>query len=288
MSRIVYVNGHYKPYGEAAIHVEDRGFQFADSVYEVIEVLAGRLVDETRHMERLERSLGELAMPLPMSRPALRFVIGETIRRNSVRDGVVYLQVTRGTQGARDFAMPPDGTPATLVVIARSQAKSKIDAQAQTGIAVMTAPDIRWARSDIKTVMLLPACLAKAVAKKEGAREVWFIDAQGFVTEGASSNAWIVTDSGHLVTRQLDNRILGGVTRRSTFDVAKAEGIAVEERAFTAAEAYAAREAFITSATNTVMPVVRVDGHVIGDGRPGPVTLRLRSQFHHIAETSRL
>jgi D-alanine transaminase len=288
VSRVVYVNGRYAPYGEAVIHVEDRGFQFADSVYEVIEVLGSRLIDETRHMDRLQRSLRELSMPEPMSRKALGLVIRETIRRNSVRDGVVYLQVSRGTAGPRDFAFPPKGTQPTLVVIARHQNKLIGTAQAASGIAVITAPDIRWGRSDIKTVMLLPACLAKAAAKAHGAREAWFVDGQGFVTEGASSNAWIVTADGTLVTRQLDHRILGGVTRRTTLEVAAAAGVAVQERGFTVSEAFEAREAFITSATNTVMPVISVDGRTIGDGRPGRLTLRLRSEFHHIAETSRL
>ena len=286
MSRIVYVNGQYKPYADAAVHVEDRGFQFADSVYEVIEVLRGGLVDETRHMDRLERSLGELQLPPPMSRAALRLVIKETLRRNSVADGVVYLQVSRGAGGPRDFAFPPHDTPATLVVIARRQKKSKIDVQAEAGIAVITTPDIRWGRSDIKTVMLLPACLAKAAAKREGAREAWFVDAEGFVTEGASSNAWIVTAKGQLVTRQIDSRILAGVTRATTLDAATADGLNFEQRPFTVIEARAAREAFITSATNTIMPVVRIDGATIGDGRPGPVARQLRARFHHIAEIS--
>ena len=286
MSRIVYVNGQYKPYADAAVHVEDRGFQFADSVYEVIEVLRGGLVDETRHMDRLERSLGELQLPPPMSRAALRLVIKETLRRNSVADGVVYLQVSRGAGGPRDFSFPPHDTPATLVVIARRQQKSKIEGQAEAGIAVITTPDIRWGRSDIKTVMLLPACLAKAAAKREGAREAWFVDAEGFVTEGASSNAWIVTAKGQLVTRQIDSRILAGVTRATTLDAATADGLNFEQRPFTVIEARAAREAFITSATNTIMPVVRIDGATIGDGRPGPVARQLRARFHHIAEIS--
>ena len=288
MSRIVYVNGRYQPHAQAAVHAEDRGFQFADSVYEVIEVLAGRLIDERRHMERLTRSLSELKIPPPMSRAALRTVIAETIRRNLVRDGTVYLQVSRGAPGPRDFALPPTGTPPTLVVTARSQAQAKLSAQAEAGIAVITTPDSRWGRSDIKTVMLLPACLAKDSAKNAGAREAWFVDVQGLVTEGASSNAWIVSGAGRLVTRPLDRRILGGVTRATAIDVAKAEGLALEERAFTVIEAYEAREAFITSATNTVMPVVSIDGRAIADGVPGPLTLRLRSQFHHIAETSRI
>ncbi len=283
MSRVIYVNGLYKPYTEAAIHAEDRGFQFADSIYEVIEVLGSKLIDEGRHLDRLARSLHEIQMLMPMSRAALSFVIRETIRRNSVRDGIVYLQVSRGA-GPRDFAFPDDSLPPTLVVIARQQSQSKLAAQAELGISVITMPDIRWSRSDIKSVMLLPACLAKAAAKTSGAREAWFTDASGFVTEGASSNAWIVTAEGALITRQLDQRILSGVTRAGVMDVAAAEGLKIEERAFTVAEALNAHEAFITSATNTVMPVVKIDGKTIGNGQPGATTLRLRSAFHHIAE----
>ena len=283
MSRVIYVNGRYKPYQEAAIHAEDRGFQFADSVYEVVEVLAGKLIDEARHLDRLQRSLHEIQMAMPMSRAALILVIRETLRRNTVRDGIVYLQVSRGA-GPRDFAFPDVTVPPTLVVIARAQSQSKLASLAEVGISVVTLPDIRWGRSDIKTVMLLPACLAKASANSSGAREAWFIDAEGFITEGASSNAWIVTTGGTLVTRHLDNRILGGVTRAGVKDVAQREGIAVKERPFTLSEALTAREAFITSATNTVMPVVKIDGRAIGSGRPGPVTQRLRSAFHHVAE----
>ncbi len=283
MSRVIYVNGLYKPYADAAIHAEDRGFQFADSVYEVIEVLSCKLVDEGRHLDRLARSLSQIEMKMPMTRPALAFVIRETIRRNSVRDGIVYLQVSRGA-GPRDFAMPNDSVRPTVVVIARQQSQSKLAALADIGIAVVSMPDIRWGRSDIKSVMLLPACLAKASAKRAGAREAWFTDPNGFVTEGASSNAWIVNGSGKLVTRQLDNRILGGVTRAGVKDVAAQVAIEIEERPFSLTEALSAKEAFITSATNTVMPVTKIDNTMIGDGRPGPVTLRLRSRFHHVAE----
>ena len=288
MNRIVYVNGSYKPYADATVHAEDRGFQFADSVYEVIEVLGGKLVDATRHLVRLERSLNELSMPPPMSNGALLHVISRTIKLNRVRDGLAYLQVTRG-EGPRDFAFPSIGKVApTLVVIARSQSQAKIAALAETGIAVKTMPDIRWGRSDIKTVMLLSACLAKDAAKRDGAKEAWFTDAAGNITEGASSNAWIVTQAGVLVTRQLDNRILGGVTRATLADCARAEGVAVEERSFTRAEALFAREAFITSASNTVMPVTSIDGQTIGNGAPGLLTQRLRSLFHHSAEISDL
>jgi D-alanine transaminase len=286
VSRIIYVNGRYQPYANAAIHAEDRGFQFADSVYEVIEVLGSKLVDATRHLARLHRSLSELRMPVPMGNAALLLVIMRTMKLNRVRDGLVYVQVSRG-EGPRDFAFPsPDAVPPTLVVIARSQSQSKIAGLAATGIAVKTMPDMRWGRSDIKTVMLLPACLAKDAAKREGANETWFTDAGGNITEGASSNAWIVTSAGSIVTRPLDHRILGGVTRATVIDCIKQEGLAFEERAFTLAEAMAASEAFITSASNTVMPVIRIDGREIGIGRPGPVTLTLRSHFHHSAEIS--
>lgn len=283
MSRVVYVNGRYEPYAEAAVHVEDRGFQFADAVYEVIEVLGGRLVDGTRHLDRLERSLSELGMGMPMSRAALSNVLRETIKRNRVRDGLVYMQVSRGA-GRRDFALPAPGVPQTLVVIARAQPRAAIAAQAEQGIAVVSRRDPRWARCDIKTVMLLPAVLAKNSAKAEGAKEVWFLDESGHVTEGASSNAWIVTDGGTLVTRFLDARILPGITRATALDAARDLQMQVEQRSFTLQEALAAKEAFITSATNTVMPVVTIDGHTIGDGKPGPLTVRLRHAFHHAAE----
>ncbi len=285
MTRFVYVNGAYKRYAEAAVHAEDRGFQFADAIYEVIEVLDGGLVDATRHLARLERSLRELSIPPPMSKAALLQVIDQVIRRNRVRDGIVYLQVTRGA-GPRDFALLAPETPPTLVVLARAQRRGWSAELAETGIAVKTTPDNRWARCDIKTVMLLPAVLAKDEARRAGAREAWFIDAAGNVTEGASSNAWIVTADGALVTHPLDNHILPGVTRATVLDVAKAEGMKIEERTFSKDEALSAREAFVTSATNIVMPVVKLDGTPIGGGRPGPLAQRLRLRFHHIAEFS--
>jgi D-alanine transaminase len=285
LTRIVYVNGAYKRYAEAAIHAEDRGFQFADAVYEVIEVLGGRLVDATRHMARLDRSLSELTIAPPMSKQALLHVIGEVVHRNRVSDGIVYMQVTRGA-GPRDFSLPGPEIPPTLVVLARAQRRGWADELAKTGIAVKTMPDNRWGRCDIKTVMLLPAVLAKDAGRRDGAREVWFVDDVGVVTEGASSNAWIVTAEGVLVTRQLDSRILPGITRASVTDVAASEHLKVEERPFTVKEALQAREAFLTSATNTVMPIVTIDGKQIGEGRPGPIVQRLRSRFHQVAEIS--
>jgi D-alanine transaminase len=286
MTRVVYVNGRYLPYGQAAVHVEDRGFQLADAVYEVCEVKGGALVDETRHLARLERSLGELRIRPPMTRRALANVMRETVRRNRVRDGLLYLQVTRGA-APRDFAFPAADVEPTLVCLARSLNVAKRDARAEAGIAVITRPDIRWGRSDIKTVMLLPACLAKDEARSAGAEEAWLVDRDGFVTEGASSNAWIVDADGHLVTRQTGSAILAGVTRATVMDVLHTEGISFSERPFRVAEALKAREAFITSASGTVMPVVKIDGHSIGDGTPGKLTRLLRSRFHQIAEISR-
>jgi len=283
VTRTVYVNGRYLPYAQAAVHAEDRGFQFADAVYEVCEVKGGRLVDETRHMARLARSLSELAMPQPMSPGAWSRVLRETIRRNRVRDGLVYLQVSRGA-GPRNFLFPPAGTEPTVVCLARSVAPVQQEAAAEAGIAVKTMPDPRWHRCDIKTVMLLPAALAKEAAHAEGAKEAWFVDADGFVTEGASSNAWIVDSQGRLITRPADNRILKGITRTTLIDVLSKEGVELVERAFTVEEARAAREAFITSATNIVMPVVRIDGKAVGNGAPGLLSQRLRAEFHDSAE----
>ncbi|MBX9588391.1 MAG: D-amino-acid transaminase [Hyphomonadaceae bacterium] len=283
MTRVVYVNGQYQPYADAAVHAEDRGFQFADAVYEVCEVKGGRLVDETRHMQRLQRSLAELRIPQPMTGGAWSRVLRETIRRNRVTDGIVYLQVSRGA-GPRDFLFPSDEVLPTVVCLARSVSSRRLAAAAEAGIAVKTMPDIRWGRCDIKTVMLLPAALAKEAARGESAKEAWLVDEAGFITEGASSNAWIVDQEGHLVTRQIDNAILRGVTRTTLIDVLKRAGLEFVERPFTVDEARGAREAFITSATNIVMPVVRIDGHSIGNGAPGLLTQRLRTEFHASAE----
>lgn len=283
MTRCIYVNGRYLPYATALVHAEDRGFQFGDAVYEVCEVLGGHLVDETRHMQRLARSLRELSIPQPMSDAAWKRVMRETIRRNRVSNGIVYLQVSRGS-GPRDFLFPPAGTRPTVVCLARAVSTARVEAAADQGIAIKTVPDIRWGRCDIKTVMLLPSALAKQAAREAGAREAWLVDENGYVTEGASSNAWIVDKQGRLITRQADENILRGVTRTTLIDLLKRENIELIERPFTVEEAKAAREAFITSATNTVMPVVRIDGQSIGNGAPGLLTLKLRGEFHSSAE----
>jgi D-alanine transaminase len=283
MSRIAYVNGRYLPHRDAAVSIEDRGFQFADGVYEVCEVRGGRLVDERRHMARLDRSLRELRMARPMAAAALSIVLRETVRRNRVSDGIVYVQVTRGT-APRDFPFPAQATPPTIVVTARSQDPARLEKLASDGIAVVTVPDIRWKRVDIKSVALLPNVLAKQTARDHGAREAWLVDGDGKVTEGGSSNAWIVTSADVLVTRPLGNDILPGITRSVVMDVLAAAGLRLEERPFTVEEAYAAREAFVTSASQIVMPVVSIDGRRIGSGRPGPVSQRLRANFHRHAE----
>ena len=283
MSRIAYVNGRYLPRHAAMVHIEDRGYQFSDGVYEVCEVRGGRMVDERRHVGRLKRSLEELRMRMPMSGAALGIVMRETIRRNRVRDGIVYLQITRGV-ARRDHAFPPPGTAPSVVVTARTLDVAGNERTAAEGIAVITVPDNRWARVDIKAIALLPNVLAKQVARDQGAKEAWFVDGAGLVTEGSSTNAWIVTLGGKVVTHPVDNGILRGITRSVLIDVIKAQGLEIEERPFTVEEAYAAREAFVTSASQIVMPVVRIDGRPVGNGAPGLVATALRRDFHHHAE----
>ena len=278
MSRVAYVNGRFLPHGAAAVHVEDRGFQFADGVYEVWAVMDGRLADAEGHFTRLERSLDELRIERPMTRKALLAVLRETVRRNRVREGLVYLQITRGT-ARRDHAFPPEGTPATVVVTARTYDPAVMEERADTGVAVISVPEARWARCDIKTVGLLPNSLAKQKAREAGAFEAWFVDELGFVTEGASTNAWIVDEQGVLRTRDTNANILRGVTRRTLIDLAREQGLEVEERPFTVDQAKAAREAFFTAASAFVTPIVRIDGATVADGRPGPVTQRLRGLY---------
>lgn len=283
MSRIAYVNGLYVPHRDAGIHVEDRGFQFADGVYEVCEVRGGKLIDARRHLDRLDRSLSELRIRPPMSRAALLVVLRETVRRNLVRDGLVYLQVTRGV-ARRDHAFPAASTAPSVVVTARAMDFAALDAAAVAGVSVITVPDNRWERVDIKSVALLPNVLAKQQAKEAGAREAWFVDETGNITEGSSTNAWIISAEGALVTRQADMGILRGITRTVLMEAAEAEGLVIEERPFSREEALCAREAFISSATGIVLPVVMIDGHKVGDGAVGPVARRLRARFHDFAE----
>lgn len=276
MSRIAYVDRQYLPHRAARVHIEDRGYQFADGVYEVLAVVGGHLVDERPHLTRLARSLAELRIPAPMSEAALRIVMREVVRRNSVRDGTLYLQITRGA-APRDHAFPKSAKP-VLVVTARRK-KPPDPHLANDGIAVITIPDIRWRRCDIKSVALVANVLGKERAKAAGAYEAWQVDSEGRVTEGTSTNAWIVTADGAAVTRQADSAILNGVTRLAVFDIIRREGCRLIERPFSVAEAKAAREAFVTSTAVDLLPVVRIDGDPIGDGRPGPLSRALREFY---------
>jgi D-alanine transaminase len=285
MSRIAYVNGRYLPAREACVNVEDRGYQFADGVYEVCEVRNGRLIDAPLHLARLERSLRELRITQPMTVTALQFVLQETVRRNRVNQGLVYLQITRGV-ARRDHPFPLQPIQPSVVVTSRNVSPAKAQENAKNGIAVITTPENRWPRVDIKSVSLLPNVLAKQAAREAGAYEAWYVDGQGKVTEGSSSNAWIITKDGRVVTRHTDNFILSGITRAVLKNVLEALQLRLEERAFTPSEAYEAAEAFVTSAGQMVMPVVKIDGRDIGDGKPGSVAKRLREEFHRFAHVS--
>jgi D-alanine transaminase len=286
VSRIAYVNGRYVPHRQAQVHVEDRGFQFADGVYEVCEVREGYIVDLTRHLDRLDRSLRELSMKWPLGRKALTHVIRETVRRNSVRDGMFYLQVTRGV-AKRDHVFPGENIPSSLVITAKHGDRKAANAKAEKGISVITVPENRWDRVDIKTVGLLPNVLARQKAKEHGAAEAWFVDERGMVKEGAATNAWIVTMDGALVTRPAENGILRGVTRTTLFDLAARMKLRIEEREFSVEEAKKARETFITAATTLVMPVVLIDGTPVANGSPGSLSLSLRDAFFDVAEKIR-
>ena len=281
MSRIAYVNGRYVPHREAQVHVEDRGYQFADGVYEVCEVHGGALIDMEAHLDRLNRSLSELRIAWPASRNAVSVILREVVRRNGVREGMVYLQVTRGV-AVRDHAFPTS-PQSSIVVTAKSVNRRAAMKTWERGAKVITLPDTRWDRVDIKTVGLLPNVLARQAALDANAQEAWFTDAEGHVLEGASVNAWIVCD-GKLRTRAAHRGILKGITRDTVIRIAERLGYAFEERAFTVAEAQAADEAFNTAATTVVMPVVNIDGIDVGNGRPGPVTRALREAFHDVAE----
>jgi D-alanine transaminase len=283
MPRIAYVNGRYVPHGSAMVHVEDRGYQFGDGVYEVCEVARGFIVDMTRHLARLDRSLRELQMAWPMSRAAMQIAMTEVIRRNKVRDGLVYLQVTRGV-APRDHAFPAASVRSSIVITAKRMDPAAGARRAETGIKIITVPENRWERVDIKTVGLLPNVLARQKAKVEGAHDAWFVDPDGTVKEGAASNVWIVTMDNVLVTRQAETGILRGITRTTVLDVAKKLGLKVEERDFSVDEAKAAKEVFMTSATTIVMPVVSIDGSTVANGHPGSTSLSLRDAFFDIAE----
>ncbi|MCC6466728.1 MAG: D-amino-acid transaminase [Alphaproteobacteria bacterium] len=277
MSRDAYVNGRYVPHGRASVHVEDRAYQFADGVYEVVAIQGGRIVDEEPHLDRLDHSLKELRIAWPMTRPALRLVMRELVRRNGVADGSLYLQISRGV-APRDHAFPKSSPRPALVMTTR-QARKPNAALLEKGAAVITIPDIRWERCDIKSVSLLPNILGKQKAVEAGAHEAWQVAADGTVTEGTSTNAWIVNDRNELVTRKADRAILSGITRLAVMKIAGESQIKLVERPFTVEEATKAREAFLTSTTSSVLPVTSIDGHKIGGGKPGPIALRLRELY---------
>ncbi len=283
MSRIAYVNGRYVPHFDAAVHIEDRGYQFADGVYEVCEVSHGKLIDMARHMDRLDRSLSELQIKWPVQRKALERIVLETVARNRVINGLVYLQVTRGV-ARRDHVFPPEGTPSALVVTAKRADPAIAAKKFEHGVSVITVPENRWDRVDIKSVGLLPNCMARQRAKENDAAEAWFVDEEGMVKEGGATNAWIVTADGTLVTRPAEHGILRGITRATVMDAAKQVGIDVEERSFSVAEAQQARESFITAATTLVMPVVKIDGKPVANGHPGSVVSKIREAFIEQAE----
>ncbi|TCU13107.1 D-amino-acid transaminase [Rhizobium sullae] len=283
MPRISYVNGRYVRHADATVHIEDRGYQFADGVYEVCEIRHGYIIDITRHLDRLNRSLGELRIAWPMSRQAMIHVIRETARRNKVRNGLFYLQVTRGV-ARRDHVFPAEGTKPSLVITAKSTDPSVIAKKNANGIKAITVPDNRWDRVDIKTVGLLSNALARQQAKEAGAQEAIYVDTDGFVNEGAATNVWMVDADGTLITRPAEHGILRGITRTTLMDVGAKLGLRIAERNFTVAEMLAAREVFITAATSICFPVVSVDGLTIANGHPGTISQNIREAFFDVAE----
>jgi D-alanine transaminase len=278
MSRFAYVNGRFVRHGEAVVHIEDRGYQLADGVYEVWAVFGGKLADAEGHFARLWRSLDELRIAHPMSEAALTLVLREAVRRNKVREGLCYLQVTRGV-AKRDHAFPNPAVLPSIVITAKSVDRAAADAKAAQGASVISVPENRWGRCDIKSIGLLPNALAKQAARERGAIEAWFVDDMGLVTEGASSNAWIIDAEGALRTRDTNANILRGVTRSTLLEVIRESGLPFSEKPFTIAEAQGAREAFITGAGSLLTPIVRIDGVTLGDGKPGEVATRLRRLY---------
>ena len=283
MPRIAYVNGRYVKHSDASVHIEDRGYQFADGVYEVCEVRHGYIIDLSRHLNRLDRSLGELRIAWPMSRAALTQVIRETLRRNHVRNGLFYMQVTRGV-ARRDHVFPAEGTPPSLVITAKSTDAAVIAAKNANGIRAITLVDNRWDRVDIKSVGLLPNAMARQQAKEAGAQEAIYVDSDGMVKEGAATNVWIVDPDGTLVTRPAEHGILRGITRTTLMDVGARLGLKIAERNFSVSEMLAAREVFLTAATSICFPVVSVDGQAIANGHPGGVSQKVREAFFDVAE----
>lgn len=286
MSRITYVNGRYLPHTEAAVHVEDRGYQFSDGIYEVIAFYNRRLLDEAQHMARLARSLDAVQIAMPMSKQVLGFVMQEVIAANERTDGTLYIQITRGV-AKRDHAFPVNARPSLILSV--TGPKSPKQQEVRDGVSVITRPDERWARRDIKAISLLPNILAKQAAVQAQAREAWLVDGEGGVTEGSVSNNAIINGKNEIITHPADRNILGGVTRDVVLAIARKAGIKVVERAFTLKEALAAKEAFMTGTTTNVLPVVRIDGKAVGTGKPGPLTQKLITLYngHIFKETGK-
>jgi len=278
MPRVSYVNGQFVPHCDAVVHVEDRGYQFSDGVYEVWGVANGKLVDFDLHLDRLERSLGELRIEMPMSRGSLSVLLREMARRNRLKNGMVYLQVSRGV-APRDHAFPVAPTVPAIVITAKPLAADYFATKVENGIKILTVPDERWARPDIKSVSLLANVLAIQAARDKGADDAWQVDQKGMVTEGSRSNAWIVDGDGNLVTRKADNSILNGITRRVIISLIERAGRKIIERPFSVEEAKSAREAFQTSASAWVLPVVEIDGQPVANGRPGSVAGSIRQIY---------
>lgn len=281
MARFAYVNGRYAHHSDAAVHIEDRGYQFGDGVYEVVTILNGKMVDEIGHMDRLERSLDELHIEMPASRQVLMMIGRELAHRNNLDNGLIYMQVTRGV-APRNHAFPSHYVKPALVMTTKRMDFAKM-AKFKEGVPVITIPDQRWDRRDIKTICLLPNCLGKQAAAEAGAYEAWQVDKDGFITEGTSSNAWILTKDKKLITRQLNEDILHGITRATVLGLAKQSGFEVEERPFTVDEAHNALEAYATSATSFVTPIIKIDDHAIGNGVPGSFGLKLLAAYQEYA-----
>lgn len=277
MSRVAYVNGTYVPMDHAYVHIEDRGYQFSDGVYEVVSIRRGKCIDMEPHLDRLWRSMNELQIETPMARGPMKVVMAEVIRQNRLQDAILYIQVSRGV-AKRDHAFPAD-TPSSLVMTCRRFNFDAVKERAKTGIRVVSQPDIRWDRCDIKSISLLPNVLAKQAARDKGGFEAIMIDAEGYVTEGSSTNVWMVTQDGKLVTRSTSDNILPGITRAAVLHIAEKLQLTVEERAFTLEEANAAAEMFLTSSTSCAMPITHVNDIVIGDGTPGPIVARLVERY---------
>lgn len=283
MSRIAFVNGQFVPHGDAYVHVEDRGYQFADGIYEVCEIRDGQIIDLDGHMTRMQYSLSELQIAMPMAVEALTVKMKQTVKRNYVQDGLIYLQVSRGV-APRNHAFPDRNVKSSIVLTAKSVSPTSKLAYYENGVSVISVPENRWARPDIKTIGLLPNCMAKQEAKEQGAFEAWFVDDEGMVVEGSSSNAWIINQDNEIITKNADGSILKGITRAAILKQVEDQNLTIIERAFSLREAILAKEAFISSATTIVLPVVKIDNHLVAGGKVGVMAQKLFQDFYQYAQ----